>query len=293
MINQSAFTLINPQNGNLGFKIFSFEGTDHFDHIQRFNYYTLILVLEGSGQLKTNFAEYTFNANTLMCFSLYQPFMLSSDIHLSGYVINFHPDFFCIHKHQKEVACDGVLFNNMYQPPLIELESKDTESFCENIKQMMTEMQNADTGQYELLVSHLKIFLIQATRIKKRTDPEIQKLFSNKNEPFVLQKLKDAIEKYYTTKHSASDYAELLNVSPKVLAKLAKTHYNKTLTDLIAERIVSEAKRELYLTDKPVKAIAYELGFNDEFYFSRFFKTNADVSPQLFRDTVGFAKAEA
>jgi len=55
---------------------------------------------------------------------------------------------------------------------------------------------------------------------------------------------------------------------------------------------VIEAKRELYLTSKSIKAIAYELGFNDEFYFSRFFKSNAAVSPQLYRETVGFAKAE-
>jgi YesN/AraC family two-component response regulator len=41
-----------------------------------------------------------------------------------------------------------------------------------------------------------------------------------------------------------------------------------------------------------VKQIAYDLGFNDEHYFSRFFKKNADISPQIYRDTVGFARAE-
>ena len=61
---------------------------------------------------------------------------------------------------------------------------------------------------------------------------------------------------------------------------------------MIGERIIMEAKRELYLTSKPIKEIAYILGFKDEFYFSRFFKRNTDVSPQLYRDTVGFAKAE-
>ena len=39
-----------------------------------------------------------------------------------------------------------------------------------------------------------------------------------------------------------------------------------------------------------VKEIASELCYDDEYYFSRFFKVNADVSPQLYRDTVGFAK---
>jgi AraC family transcriptional regulator, transcriptional activator of pobA len=32
------------------------------------------------------------------------------------------------------------------------------------------------------------------------------------------------------------------------------------------------------------------LGYDDEYYFSRFFKTNADVSPQIYRDTVGYGK---
>ena len=75
------------------------------------------------------------------------------------------------------------------------------------------------------------------------------------------------------------------------LATIRKNHFNKTLTDMISERIIIEAKRELYLTNKAVKEIAFELGYKDEHYFSRFFKNNADVSPQIYRDTVGFAMA--
>ena len=84
----------------------------------------------------------------------------------------------------------------------------------------------------------------------------------------------------------------MLNISAKALAKITKTYFNKTLTDLISERIIIEAKRELYLTNKPVKEIAYQLGYEDEHYFSRFFKNNADISPQLYRDTVGFGRGE-
>ena len=102
---------------------------------------------------------------------------------------------------------------------------------------------------------------------------------------------KKSISANFKTKHSAGEYAELLNISPKALAKITKAHFNKTLTELISERIIIEAKRELYLTNKAVKEIAYELGYEDEHYFSRFFKNNADVSPQIYRDTVGFAMA--
>lgn len=153
-------------------------------------------------------------------------------------------------------------------------------------------MQNADLAQYELLVSYLKILLITASRLKVQQQPDAADELKNHTEPFILQKLKDAIEAHFKTKHSPSDYAGLLYISPKALAKITKSHFNKTLSELINERIIIEAKRELYLTDKTVKEIAYELGYEDEYYFSRFFKINAEVSPQLYRETVGFGKAK-
>jgi AraC family transcriptional activator of pobA len=77
------------------------------------------------------------------------------------------------------------------------------------------------------------------------------------------------------------------------LNKACKEIYHKTLSQLIADRIILEAKRELYLTDNAVKAIAYDLGFTDEFHFSRYFKRNIGISPQYFRTTVGAGKANA
>jgi AraC family transcriptional regulator, transcriptional activator of pobA len=158
------------------------------------------------------------------------------------------------------------------------------------VEQIKSEMQNIALAQYEILVSYLKIFLITAARIKMEQQPSAKTIISDLKEPFIIQNLKDTIEKDFKTKHAPSDYADALNISAKALAKITKTHFNKTLTELISERIIIEAKRELYLTNKAIKEIAYELGYDDEHYFSRFFKINADVSPQIFRETVGFGK---
>lgn len=288
MNNQQSLTLVNPQNGNLAFKIFTFENNSFFDHIQRNNYYSLIWIYQGKGKLKADFSEYCFFDNHLLAFVPYQPFMLLPKKEISGITIQFHPDFFCIHKHQQEVACNGVLFNNIYQPPLVAIDDKTIQSFGHLVEQMRTEMQNTALAQYELLISYLKIFLITASRLKTKQQSEAKNAVANMKEPFILQSLKDAIETNYKVKHTASDYAEILNITPKALGKIVKIHLNKTLTALISERIVIEAKRELYLTNKPVKRIAYELGYDDEYYFSRFFKTNTAVSPQIYRDTVGY-----
>jgi AraC family transcriptional activator of pobA len=291
MIDQSTFTLVNPQNGNLAFKLFSFESLSCFDHIQRLNYYSLIWIQKGNGNVKVDFSEYNFFENQLLAFAPYQPFMLSTKEAIEGKVIHFHPDFFCIMRHHDEVACNGVLFNNIYEPPYVFIDEVARATFNMVLEQMKIEMQNPALAQYELLISYLKIFLITASRLKKEQQTVAISSVDEKSAPFVLQNLKNFIEQNFKTKHSASDYADLLNISPKALAKITKSHFNKTLTNLIAERIIIEAKRELYLTNKPVKEIAYELGYDDEHYFSRFFKTNAEVSPQTYRDTVGFAKA--
>ncbi|WPU91198.1 helix-turn-helix domain-containing protein [Mucilaginibacter sabulilitoris] len=288
---QNTFTMIDPVKGNLAFKLFWFEGNSYFDHLQRNNYFSVIWIKEGSGKLKSDFSEYDFEEDNLLAFTPYQPFMLSTENKLSGVVIQFHPDFFCIHKHHKEVSCSGILFDNIYHPPYVKIDEASAATFNLMLSQIKTEMQNKALAQYEILVSYLKIFLITASRLKSAQQALDQDPDKVNKEPFILHDLKEAIETHYKTKHSASDYADLLNISAKALARVTKAYFNKTISNLIAERIIIEAKRELYLTNKPIKEIAYELGYDDEYYFSRFFKTN--VSPQLYRDTVGFGRASA
>lgn len=290
MMDKSMLTLVNPQTGSLAFKIYHFDNNSLFEQVQRLSHYALIWVTSGSGKIKADFSEYAFSNNCLMAFSPYQPFMITASAPFEGVVLNFHPDFFCIHKHQQEVACNGVLFNNIYDPPIVPLDEAAAESFDILIAQMKKEMQRPALAQHELLVSYLKIFLITASRIKTPV-PQAAADYPKDVTPFVLQNLKNFIEAHYKTKHAPADYAQLLNISPKALAKITKAHFNKTLTDLISERIIIEAKRELYLSNKAIKEIAWELGYSDEYYFSRFFKNNVNVSPQVYRETIGVGKA--
>ena len=291
MKEQNIFTLINQQNGNLAFKMFSFTDNSHFDHLQRNNFYTIIWVKEGTGLLKVDFSEYLFQENTIFAFAPYQPFMFSTDKKISGTALQFHSEFYCIHRNPKETNCDTVLFNNIYQEPFSSIDNLTASKLEFQLEQLKLEIQNKEINNYELLIPNLKIFLVTLSRLK--TLPKINEpKFIETEMPFVLQNLKNNIEENFKQKHSASEYATLLNISANALAKLVKTHYNKTLTDLITERIIIEAKRELYMTSKPIKEIAWHLGYSDEFYFSRLFKNNTDISPQMYRETVGFGKAE-
>ena len=290
MKEEIAFTFINQQTGALAFKLFSFDNNNHFDHLQRNSCYSLIWVVEGNGLLRTDFSEYIFEASVL-AFAPYQPFMISTDKKIKGIALQFHSDFYCIHRNPKETNCDMTLFNNIYESPILNINQTDQKKLALIIDQLELELNTGQNYDYELIIPHLKIFLITLTRIKlsnRSTPPKI----TESQTPFKLIKLKSLLENNYRKKHSASDYAAMLNMSPSAFSRLVKKHFNKTPTALITERIIIEAKRELYMTTKTIKEIAWDLGYKDEYYFSRLFKTNTDISPQTYRNTVGFGKAE-
>lgn len=291
MYNQTNFSMVNQTNGSLIFNLYKFDENCFFGQIQRNNYFSLIWVKEGCGKVKTGFSEFDFSDNTLFAFAPFQPFIFSTENAIKGVVINFHPEFMFIHQQEKEKAFKEVLYNNANQPPFVNIDINSTAAFdmlCEKIE---AEIQNPSLAQHDLLVAYLRIFLINASRLKMEQQPAAAVAVKESKEHHILQKLKDAIEENFRAKHSPGDYAAMLYVTTKTLAKVSKLHYNKTLSNIINERIIIEAKRELYLTNKAVKEIAYELGYEDEYYFSRFFKVNTNVSPQKYRETVAYARA--
>jgi AraC family transcriptional activator of pobA len=47
--------------------------------------------------------------------------------------------------------------------------------------------------------------------------------------------------------------------------------------------VMIEARRDLVYTALPISQIAFQLGFSDPAYFSRFFATHAGTSPKTYR----------
>jgi AraC-like DNA-binding protein len=83
---------------------------------------------------------------------------------------------------------------------------------------------------------------------------------------------------------SASDFAEKLNVHVNHLNRAIKEASDKTTSQLIAERILQEAKILLKQTAWTVSEIAYALGFTEVTHFNNFFKKHVELSPIKFRN---------
>jgi len=256
-----------------------------FNSVMRSRYYSIIWIKQGHGEIVYEFNTHPFKESYIMFFTPYQPFIIKNGKDISGTTIHFANDFFCIEKHSKEVACNGVLFNNAYSNPYIKINEEDKSEFDYLIKKMLDGLKQEDNSDHELLFSYLKIFLIHASKIKMQQS-EITNKKSIEPNQHILIKLKDLIEENYKSVKSPKDYAEKLYMTPKSLGKLVKDYLNKTLTEIIHERIIIEAKREIFLTKKPIKEIAQDLGYHDQYYFSRLFKKVTSVSPETYKKTI-------
>lgn len=95
------------------------------------------------------------------------------------------------------------------------------------------------------------------------------------------------LENSFIKEKSVSYYANCYHLSVDAFSKKIKKNYKKTPSKLIQERLILEAKKEIHLTYKSIKEIARDLVFEDEFYFSRYFKKEVGVSPKTFREQVG------
>ncbi|PTX64000.1 AraC family transcriptional regulator [Kordia periserrulae] len=244
--------------------------------------YTIYWIKEGKGTYFIDFEEYTFDGTIIFFLSPGQVFTVSSEAIKEAYKLSFQRDFYCIQTHDQEISCNGVLFNNLYDSPYVIPKSKDVQRLQFLLADLREEFNHENSGQYDMLQSYLKQFIIHSVRLKKddfvvksATETQLYKDFS------VL------VEQNFRKMHSVSAYAARLGISPKSISK----HFQKlgtiTPSDFIKNRIILEAKRQLLYSEQSVKEIAFDLGFNDPAYFTRFFTKAMQKSPLSFKAEFG------
>ena len=82
---------------------------------------------------------------------------------------------------------------------------------------------------------------------------------------------------------SVSEFAKLLDVSPKYLSSMVSKHTGRHAYDFVREATALAIEHRLRYTDMSVKEISNEFHFPNLSFFGRFVKAKLGVSPTIFR----------
>lgn len=255
----------------------------------RTNYFSLYRIESGAGTFWADAGKHAYQADALLCFTPYQWIRFAPRSPGEATLLQFHANFLCVETFHAETGCEGVLFNDPYGEPLVAFDEPTGRDADELIGRILRERSDDATARDEVILASLKVLLIVASRLKAsqlegRWTGAGARTGGDEHRLPILGRLRDLIEENYQSSLGPSDYARLLNISPRTLGRLTREHLGKTPTDLIRDRVLIHAKWQLLHTLRPVKEIAAEVGFRDELYFSRVFKKATGVSPTFFRE---------
>jgi AraC family transcriptional activator of pobA len=242
-----------------------------------------IFLLEGSGKVNVDLVEYVFEGKIILFTTPYQIIHFDVEIPLTTRRLQFHGDFYCIEYHKKEVACNGLLFNNIYQQPYVNLRAEDYTELDYILGKLITELDNSTSFSTAVVRAYLQLILALCSKIKS----EDNLVYEEKNIHHPLMKFKELLEINFRKERQPSFYAEQMGLSPNNFSKICKQYFLKTPSVLIQERVILEAKKLIHLSYKSMKQVAAELNFDDENYFSRYFKKHTGITPTVFRENVG------
>lgn len=240
-----------------------------------------ILFLPKDCKVQVDFQEFEIETDSLLFINPNVVIKPSDNVDNGEILLHFNRDFYCIEIHDQEVACDGILYNNVFEIPFIQLNENQSSDIQNIIREIQSEMQDEDANTEEMLRILLKMIILKSTRIWKQ-----QHLLSDNEQQAdvqFLRKFSKLVEENYKTHHTVADYAEMLFLTPKNLSKKISLLSKDTPNDIIKNRIILESKRLLAHTTMTVKEIAFSLNYEDDAYFIRFFTKNTGISPLSFR----------
>ena len=156
-------------------------------------------------------------------------------------------------------------------------------------EQMFREINSDYIHKYDVLRTHVFELLHFAMKMQPTASFDKQPIHASQRISALFLELLERqfpIDDNHQAVHlrTPSDFAKQLNIHVNHLNRAVKEVSEKTTSQIIAERLLQEAKILLRHSNWNVSDIAYGLGFKEVTHFNNFFKKNVQVSPLKFRN---------
>lgn len=248
------------------------------------NFYTVILLLAGNVSETIGYNKYRMGPGTLYFIPKNQVYTIHSwSDDIKGYHCIFNEEFLMLCLRHKTNLLE-FLFFNIENVPFVNLEAKDIDGFKTILDKIKSEYCNHKSIKNNnlLIRLYLNAFLIESSRIYQEKTKSVLVLEINRKQQLVSE-YKKLVAEHFIDFKEVKKYAQLLHVNPHYLNDVVKEITGSTASSHIQKQLLFEAKVQLANFENSIIEISENLLFNEQSYFSRFFKKHTGLTPSEFR----------
>lgn len=246
----------------------------------RHDFYQIVLFTSGSGKHAIDFQQFEVAPHQVYYMAPGQMHEWEFDERTDGYLVNFNESFFTSICHNPHFVRDFPLFSSINGSPVNVLDMSCCAEVEATFAQMLEEFERTEGDfKMDMLRGLLTTILVRLSRVVPRTYRE----GASKHNMVLMRQFEKLIEQHFREKRLPKEYAEMMFLTPNHLNALTNSVMGVSAGELIRDRALLEAKRLLVNSDLLVSQIAESLHFEDNAYFTRFFKKYLGVTPEAFR----------
>jgi AraC family transcriptional activator of pobA len=244
----------------------------------RYDDHRIIFVTKGNGDIQVDEEIIALSSGSLLLISKGQVSTLrDGDNSPSGYLLTFG-DCFWQRTPASASNCKAVLFDDPSVKRHLRPDPADRSIIEDLLVTTLREFEAADySNKADVLAAYLKILIIKIANIHSLLQENIATYDGRLYQDFLA-----LVRKEYSAAHDVSFFATQLGVTSRKLTDICRQH-GIGAKEIIIDQLVSEAKRALQFSTRPVKEIAADLGFTSPYQFSSFFKTYTGTSPMEYK----------
>ena len=267
----------------------------HLHHAHRHIFYHLVCFTHGAGSHSIDFLRYPVEAGQIYFMPPGQVHSWSFEGRPEGWVINFSVDYLRAFLLDPGYLERFTFFSGRAEDSVVRLTGVLCEQVYELLEQMLRQFNEGGGSDADLMrVRLLELFLVVRAGAALAADERMRAgagdvvaaghgAHAMGQKQQVVVQFRRLIDEHYKTLRLPGEYARLLHITPNHLNALCQEFLGRPAGAVIRDRVLLEAKRLLTNADMTAAEIAYELNFQDNSYFSRFFKKYEGVTPEGFR----------
>jgi len=272
-----------PERISQQFQVEVFDANRHFavKYPHRHDFFEVLYLKKGSGFHVIDGNNYEIKPPCVFFMSRGQAHKLELSQDIEGYLFIFTADFYLLNRADQNRLIEFPFFYTIHQdnPPL-QLENDSDIRFLEDLfRKGIAEISNQEGYSVEMLRSILDLIL--TTCASRYQAPE--NLMNKGKGQILVKRFFHLLEENHHQNLSLNEYARMIGVTPNHLTQTIKLFTGKTSSEIIKDKQLLEIKRLLVHTSLSVSEIAAQLNFDDQSYFTKFFKRETGLTPLQFR----------